>query len=105
VKEVDGMIRIFPGSAPIRGNGENLDPAERARLRAAALHARRVYPGDLGILASRELTELADFGMRHDRDALIPRLATAILAMPAPPRDAREGPTGEPEPGGRGWPR
>jgi hypothetical protein len=88
------MIRLFPGAAPVRGHGEALDPAERARLRAAALHARRVYPGDLGVLASRELTALAEFGMRFDRDALIPRLATAILAMAAPQPDAQDGRAG-----------
>ena len=88
------MIRLFPGPAPVRGHGEALDPAERARLRAAALRARRVYPGDLGVLAAREITALAEFGLRFDHDALIPRLATAILAIPAQP-DAGQGRSAE----------
>ena len=74
------MLRTFPGP-PVRDDGERSDRTERARLRAAALHARRVYPGDLGLLAYRELTALADFGLRFNRDALLPRLATAILAQ------------------------
>ena len=82
------MIRLFPGTVPIRGDHDDLEPNERARLQAAALHARQVYPGDLGELASRELTALADLGMRFEPDALIPRLATAILAMPAATADA-----------------
>ena len=77
------MIRIFPGP-PALSAGTPVDPAERARLRAAALRARRVYPGDLGLLAARELTALADLGIQFDSDALIPRLATAILAMEPP---------------------
>jgi hypothetical protein len=96
------MNRLFPGPAPLRGDGTDLDPAERARLRAAALHARRVYPGDLGVLASREITALAEFGMRFDHDALIPRLATAILAVPAQP-DAGEGRPGEADGPSRSW--
>jgi hypothetical protein len=77
-------VRLFPGPAPLRGNGEQLDAHERSRLRAAALHARRIYPGDLGLLAYRELLALADLGFRFDRDALVPRLAAAILATPSP---------------------
>lgn len=57
---------------------------ERSRLRAAALHARRVLPGGLGELVQRELTSYADFGWRFSTDALIPRLAAEILATPSP---------------------
>ncbi len=53
-------------------------------MRAAALHARRLYPGGLGELAFRELTAYADFGYRFAADALIPRLAGEILAMALP---------------------
>jgi hypothetical protein len=77
------MIRISPGPPSLSG-AEPIDPAERARLRSAALRARRLYPGDLGVLAARELRALADLGVRFDPDALIPRLATAILAAELP---------------------
>ena len=59
---------------------------ERSRLRAAALHARRVLPGGVGELVQRELTSYADFGWRFSGDALIPRLAAEILATPSPRR-------------------
>lgn len=60
-----------------------LEQHEKSRLRAAARHARRVYPGDVGELLYRELTAYAEFGIRFSVDALVPRLATQILAMPA----------------------
>lgn len=80
-------IRLFPAPAPIRGDAEEFRADERARLRAAALHARRIYPPELGELACRELTAYADFGFRFESDSLIPRLATAILATAAPAAD------------------
>ncbi len=55
---------------------------EKSRIRAAARHARRVYPGDVGELLFRELNAYAEFGIRFSVDALIPRLATRILATP-----------------------
>jgi hypothetical protein len=73
-------IKLFPSPPPIRGDAAPLPPHERSRLRAAALHARRIYPAPLGELVFRELTAYADFGYRLSSDALIPRLATAVLA-------------------------
>lgn len=57
-----------------------LQQHEKSRIRAAARHARRVYPGDVGELLYRELSAYAEFGIRFSVDALIPRLATQILA-------------------------
>jgi hypothetical protein len=51
---------------------------EKARYRAAAVLARRIYPGPLGELVHRELTAYAEFGYRVSDDGLIPRLAAAI---------------------------
>ena len=65
------------------GLADPLQIHEKSRLRAAARHARRVYPGDLGELVFRELTAYAEFGIRFSVDALVPRLATRILAMTA----------------------
>jgi hypothetical protein len=76
-------IRLFPAPPPIRGDAVALHFHESARLRAAALHARRTFPGPLGELVSRELTAYADFGYRLSNDGLIPRLATAVLATRA----------------------
>lgn len=75
----------------LHGNAEPLRRHERSRLWAAAAHARRVYPGPLGELVARELNAFAEFGFRFTADALIPRLATQVLATPsleAPRSDA-----------------
>lgn len=74
-------IHIHPGPAPITGDADRLSMQEFVRFRAAALHARRTYPGPLGELVARELTAYAEFGYRFAADALIPRLATEILAI------------------------
>jgi hypothetical protein len=70
---------------------------ERSRLRAAAEHAHRALPGPVGDLVHRELVAYADFGYRTTSDALIPRLAADVLALPAvvPPPPARR-PFGRP---------
>jgi hypothetical protein len=64
---------------------------ERSRLHAAAEHAQRALPGPVGDLVHRELVAYADFGYRMTSDALIPRLAADVLALPAvvPPTRAR----------------
>lgn len=76
-------IRLHPAPPPIRGDAEEIHAHDRSRLRAAAQHARRLYPGGLGELVHRELTAYADFGFRFVGDALIPRLATEILDTPS----------------------
>lgn len=77
-------LHRYPDPVPIRGDAEKLPLHEASRLRAAALHARRVYPGPLGELVARELTAYAEFGFRFAVDALVPRLATEILAIRSP---------------------
>jgi hypothetical protein len=72
------------GTGPLHGSAPALETHERSRVRAAALHARRLYPGGLGELAYRELVAYADFGYRFAADALIPRLAAEILARSVP---------------------
>jgi hypothetical protein len=74
----------LPTSAPMRGDATTLPLHERSRMRAAALHARRIYPGRLGELVCRELLAYADFGYQFTADALIPRLAAEILATAVP---------------------
>lgn len=66
-----------------RGDAEALRRHECSRYRAAAAHARHILHGPLGELVARELTAYADFGYRFTGDALIPRLATQILATPS----------------------
>jgi hypothetical protein len=74
----------LPTPGPLRGDAPVLHLHERSRMRAAALHARRLYPGGLGELVYRELCAYADFGYRFAEDALIPRLAAEILTKVVP---------------------
>jgi hypothetical protein len=78
------LYATHPPSAPLRGDATALPFHERSRIRAAALHARRLYPGRVGELVHRELCAYADFGYRLSNDALIPRLAAEILAKVVP---------------------
>jgi len=74
----------LPTPGPLRGDATVQLLHERSQMRAAALHARRLYPGAIGELVYRELCAYADFGYRFAGDALIPRLATEILAKVVP---------------------
>jgi hypothetical protein len=64
---------------PVTSTLGDMTFAQQTDIRAAALRARRMYPGSIGELVHRELLAYADFGHRFARDALIPRLAEAIL--------------------------
>lgn len=75
-------ITLQPASPRISSNAAELAMHERSRYRAAAGHARRVYPGPLGELVFRELYAYAEFGYRFGKDGLIQRLAAAVLATP-----------------------
>jgi hypothetical protein len=81
-KEVLKMMSLSAvGPQRATGHADPLQVHEKSRIRAAARHARRVYPGDVGELLYRELSAYAEFGLRFSVDALIPRLATKILTM------------------------
>ena len=75
-------------TTPVRIDAEvpidRLDPAERRRVREAALHATRLYPGPVGELVSRELVAWQEFGYRFDRSSLATRLVEDILATALP---------------------
>jgi hypothetical protein len=81
VLKMTSLTAVGPQRAT--GLADPLQTHEKSRIRAAARHARRVYPGDVGELLYRELSAYAEFGLRFSVDALIPRLATQILAMTA----------------------
>jgi hypothetical protein len=72
----------LPTPASLPGNAEALPVHEKSQLRAAARHARLALPGPIGELVSREITAYAEFGYRFGTDALVPRLAVQVLAMP-----------------------
>lgn len=84
-----GGIRLFPPETPpIPGDPDGrLSPQESSRLRAAAHHAKRAYPGPVGELLARELTAYADFGYRFAADGLLVRLAVDVLGTTPADRD------------------
>lgn len=75
-------ITVFPGPPRVTGDAPSLPFHDASRFRAAAHHARRIYPGPLGELVAREFVAYAEFGHRFG-DGLIPRLAAAVLATPS----------------------
>jgi hypothetical protein len=80
-----GITFFLPTDPPITGDPSGrLPPHETLRLRAAAHHAKRAYPGAVGELLARELTAHAEFGYRFAVDGLLPRLATEVLRSPVP---------------------
>lgn len=74
-------ITLRPGPPTMSGDAATLAFHEKGCCRAAAGHARRVFPGPVGELIHRELCAYAEFGYRFDSDGLIPRLAAAVLAI------------------------
>jgi hypothetical protein len=56
---------------------------ESSRIRAAAHHAKKVYPGAIGRLLSRELYAYAEFGLRFPADGLTEQVVREVLAKPA----------------------
>jgi hypothetical protein len=83
-------IRLVTGTAGLAGAAPDIPPHDRCHIRAAAHHARRLYPGCVGELLHRELLAYADFGHRFDREALVPRLADEILARSIHPPGERQ---------------
>jgi len=65
-----------------------LEHVDRARLTAAALRARRVFPGPVGSCISDELTTWAEFGWRLGGESRIGKLVAAIMAVPLPEPEA-----------------
>jgi hypothetical protein len=60
-----------------------LEFRESSRVRAAAHHAKKAYPGAIGRLLSRELYAYAEFGVRFPVDGLTEQVVREVLATPA----------------------
>jgi hypothetical protein len=86
-------ITLIPAPPPIRGDAPDVPLHEARRFRAAAVRARRIYPGPIGELVYRELDAYAEFGHRLGDDGLILRLAAAVLAVPSDPQPEEEAPS------------
>jgi hypothetical protein len=84
-----GLVRgrLPAGAVPcppdVRGDAAGLALHQKSRYRAAAHHARRVYPEALGELVARELQDAAEFGYGPGNEGLAARLAAQVLALPA----------------------
>jgi hypothetical protein len=59
-----------------------MDHHEKARLRAAAFRATRLYPGPVGELLSCELMAWETFGYRLGGAQLMMRLVDHVLTAP-----------------------
>jgi hypothetical protein len=77
----------LPSGLAVAGINGQAHFHELSRLRTAALRARRVYPGELGELVSRELSAFAEFGVRFAADAMMSRVADLVLAAPLPAQE------------------
>lgn len=67
-----------PAVVPVE-RGDFLD---RSKLTTAAYRARKAFPGPVGDLVARELTEWSEFGWRLGGESRIAQLAAAIMAIP-----------------------
>ncbi|HTF50347.1 MAG TPA: hypothetical protein VK735_23150 [Pseudonocardia sp.] len=56
-----------------------MDLDEMKRLRAAAFWAKRIYPGPVGELLSRELRSWEEFGYRLGTQGMIIGIVDAVL--------------------------
>jgi len=56
----------------------------RIRLRTAAARARRVYPGPIGQLISREISNWEEYGYRLGGRGLIGAIVDQVMRTPVP---------------------
>lgn len=66
-------------------NPNRMDQHERAKMRAAAFQATRVYPGAVGEMLKREIIAWEEFGFRFTTDALMNRLIAELMKAPTGP--------------------
>ena len=57
---------------------------EKARLRAAAFRAKKIYPGPVGELVSRELLAWEDFGYRLGGERPVMELVDHVIKATEP---------------------
>lgn len=60
-----------------------MDHHEKMHIRAAAFHAKKVYPGPVGDLISRELLSWEDFGYRFGPASGVMVLVEHVLKLQA----------------------
>ncbi len=86
------LPRSQPASVPVDSKATDppprLEPHERAKVRAAAFRATRLYGGAVGELISKELLSWEEFGMRMGTgpNGLIARVVDEIIKAPLVPK-------------------
>lgn len=78
------MVSPFQVPHDARNSAEPMALHEKSRLRAAAFRAKRLYPGPVGELVSRELLDWEDFGFRLASGGLIMSLVEHVMTAPLP---------------------
>lgn len=73
-----------PAAVTVVGGAAGAPPAvmdhhERMRMRAAAFRAKKLYPGPVGELISRELLAWEDFGFRLGGDQQVMQLVQHVM--------------------------
>ena len=58
-----------------------MSPHDKLRIKAAAYHARRLFPGPIGDLIAREFFTWVEFGYRMGNNGLVHQAVDAILKM------------------------
>lgn len=72
-------MNIHPNSIPADIPPDYMNPAERSRVRQAANHALRLYPGPPGKVLSRELWAWDELGWRFGGHTLVTALVDHIF--------------------------
>lgn len=75
------MTQATAEPAPETAGLEHSDPATNARLRKAAFHATRLYPGPVGELIADELLAVEAWGYRIAATSRAHRLTEHVLAQ------------------------
>lgn len=69
---------------------ERLEPSETARIRAAIVRARKIYPEPVALLITNELTAWTDMGYRFGGAGLVIKLIKVIMDAPLPEGEPAE---------------
>lgn len=60
---------------------------ERLRVKAAAVRARKVFPGPVGDYLATDLESWANMSLRYDQRGITGRLIDVLMGMPDPDGD------------------
>jgi len=75
---------MTPSAPPPVARNATADQDGRMRLRRAAARARHVYPGPVGQLVSREISNWEEYGYRLGGRGLIGAIVDQVMEAPEP---------------------